>query len=241
MRASLILPTYEEEGHIHALLEAIEQALQSSPILEAYEIIVVDDSPTDGTAKAVEAYISRQQQSAVRLHRRQQSDGLADAIHAGIQQAEYEFFIIMDSDFNHHPRYLPIFVALAPHYDLVIGSRYIVGGAMRTGLIRYAGSFLFNMLVRFVLRTRIHDNLSGFLGIRRSLYERLNHSAIFVGYGDYFIRLIFNARFFKPRIVELPVIYEQRPSGDSKTSLLKVLVGYTICVLQTFFFFPRNR
>jgi dolichol-phosphate mannosyltransferase len=111
---------------------------------------------------------------------------------------------------------------------------------MRTSLFRYAGSFFFNSMVRFFLRTRVHDNLSGFIGIRRKLYDQLFHDEIFYGYGDYAIRLIYNARMFKPAIIEIPVIYEFRASGTSKTNLFKCLFSYTGCVLSTLMHFKRR-
>jgi dolichol-phosphate mannosyltransferase len=41
----------------------------------------------------------------------------------------YDFLVNMDADFSHHPRYLPAIVAGMTSFDIMIGSRYVRGGA----------------------------------------------------------------------------------------------------------------
>ena len=67
----------------------------------------------------------------------------------------------MDSDGNHDPTLLPLMVRCVEYFDVVIGSRYVLGGGMLTSRFRYWGSYAFNIVIRVVLGLRIHDNLSG--------------------------------------------------------------------------------
>lgn len=237
---SIVLPTYEESGHIQELLSAIEKELQQCAAVASYEIVVVDDSPSQSTVQAITEYQQKNSRHCVVVHHRTNSKGLADAVRFGIDHSKHDRCMVMDSDFNHHPRYLPIIAELLQHYDFVIGSRYIVGGDMLTNKARYIGSFMFNSMIRFFLRTRIHDNLSGFLGIKKTLYKKLAHDNVFFGYGDYFIRMIYNALMFKPAVIEIPVIYELRPSGASKTNLFKCLITYSLCILDILINFRRK-
>ncbi len=234
MRLSVILPTYEEAGHIVHLIETILQHLKGLSWIKACQVIVVDDSPSSATADVVQQWMQMKDPTGqVHLFHRDRSKGLADAVQFGIEKSDGDALIVMDSDFNHHPHYLPILANLLQYYDFVIGSRYVKGGGMRTSRIRYMGSYIFNSWVRLCLRTQVHDNLSGFFGLRRATYRQLQHRAIFYGYGDYFIRMIHNIGQLGGSLIEIPVIYEERSSGKSKTNLLKVLLTYSRSLLLT--------
>ena len=156
---------------------------------------------------------------------RKEERGLATAIAKGIEQAQADIIAVMDTDFNHHPKDLPRLLEKIPEADMVIGSRYISGGGMKTSRFRYLGSWVFNIFIRLVLGSPIKDNLSGFLVFKkRGGWLRLKNKAIFYGYGDYCIRLIHFARKAGFVIREVPVVYEFRLGGESKTNFIKYLI-----------------
>jgi dolichol-phosphate mannosyltransferase len=192
-------------------------------------VIVVDDQSPDGTADLVRSSFSDKPE--VQLIVRTGPRGLATAIARGIAAAEAEVVAIMDTDFNHHPRYLPGLLKDLEDSDLVIGSRYISGGGMKTSKLRYLGSWAFNLFIRAVLATPVKDNLSGFLVLKREVLARLKDKPIFYGYGDYSIRLIHYARKAGFKIREVPVVYEFRLGGESKTDFSKYLISYSKAVL----------
>jgi dolichol-phosphate mannosyltransferase len=192
-------------------------------------VIVVDDQSPDGTADLVRSSFSARPE--VQLIVRTGQRGLATAVAKGIEAAGTEAVAIMDTDFNHHPRYLPGLLKNLEDSDLVIGSRYISGGGMKTSRLRYLGSWAFNIFIRAVLATPVKDNLSGFLVLKREVLTRLKSKPIFYGYGDYSIRLIHYARQAGFRIREVPVVYEFRLGGESKTDFSKYLISYTKAVL----------
>ena len=55
--------------------------------------------------------------------------------------------------------------------------------------------------------------------------------AIFQGYGEYFIRLVYTAHQRHLRICEIPVFYSLRKAGESKSKFGSMLRDYTACVL----------
>ena len=226
MKVSVILPTYRERDNIVDLIDAIEATL---PGLET-EIIVVDDSSPDGTADAVRARMQRRPISPIRLFVRTQERGLATAIKFGLRQATGDVVVVMDTDFNHDPRMIPQMVNFLEYYDLVIGSRFVMGGGMDEEL-RYKFSFLYNLFVRVTIRTQIQDNLSGFFAMRRDKLMVLNLDRIFRGYGEYFIRLLYVAWRRNYKMLEVPVFYVLRRHGKSKSRFLNMLRDYTLCVL----------
>jgi dolichol-phosphate mannosyltransferase len=209
------------------LIQAIFEALESLSL--KVRVIVVDDNSPDGTAAVIREAFGGS--DAVRLIVREKERGLATAIARGIAVAETELIGVMDTDFNHHPRYLPEMIRMVEEADLVIGSRYLPGGGMKTSRLRYWGSWLFNVFIRWGLGSPIKDNLSGFLVGKRALFLRLRDKPIYSGYGDYAIRLIHHALREGFVLREVPVVYEFRLGGESKTQFRKQLINYTRAVL----------
>ncbi len=221
------MPTYNEKENIGDLIQAILDVLSRVPIKT--QIIVVDDNSPDGTADLVRERFSSQPE--VFLILRKEERGLATAIAKGIEQSQADIIAIMDTDFNHHPKDLPRLIEQIPGADMVIGSRYISGGGMKTSRLRYLGSWVFNVFIRLVLGSPVKDNLSGFLVLKKEVVDRVKNNPIFFGYGDYCIRLIHFARQAGFVLREVPVVYEFRLGGESKTAFVKYLLSYAKAVM----------
>jgi dolichol-phosphate mannosyltransferase len=194
------------------------------PLSVKAQIVVVDDNSPDGTADLIRENFSSQPEVSLILRKNER--GLATAIAAGIEKSRADVVVIMDTDFNHHPKDLPRLLEKLPGADMVVGSRYVSGGGMKTSRLRYLGSWVFNVFIRGVLGSPIKDNLSGFLVLKKEVVSRLKSYRIFYGYGDYCIRLIHHARKEGLIIREVPVVYEFRLGGESKTRFVKYLVDY---------------
>jgi dolichol-phosphate mannosyltransferase len=225
---SVILPTYNERDGIAELVaETLAVARQAR--LDA-EVLVVDDDSPDGTAGHLEETF--RQDPAVRVFVRQGERGLASAIFRGLSEARGETLVVMDSDGNHDPALVPLMVRCAEDFDVVVGSRYVLGGGMLTSAFRYWASYAFNVFIRVVLAQNIHDNLSGYLAFRRSLLARLDTKAIFYGYGDYAIRLLWQVLRGGGRVLEIPTVYRFRLGGESKTRFLAYFWTYALSVFR---------
>ena len=230
---SIILPTYNEAGNIIKLIKAIIKNIKKTNLQP--EIIVVDDNSPDGTADEV---LKLTKKLPVKLLIRKNQRGLATAIALGVKKSTGNIVVLMDADFNHQPK--DVSRLLKPiidnHADLVIGSRYISGGGMHVSeanklqffLSKY-GNFFVN---RFLLNLPVHESLSGFIALKRTILTRLDSSVIFQGYGDYCIRLLYQAHQQGFKIVETPVVYGQRRWGQSKTKLVKIFFDYLITALK---------
>lgn len=226
-KISVILPTYNEKGNI---IELINEILKQLSVVEIQkEIVVVDDNSPDGTGKIVE--LSFAGDKNVKTFIRYGERGLATAIRYGIEQSTGDIIVVMDTDFNHDPKMLPQMVKFLEYYDVIGGSRFTMGGGMEP-TYRYLGSFFFNLGIRIILNTQIQDNLSGFFSIRREKLLVLDFEKIFFGYGDYFFRLLYYAKKDKFSILEIPVVYQLRKSGESKTNVAKVLFKYMMALIK---------
>lgn len=227
MKVSIILPTYNEKNNILNLIESIFSNLAQINVEK--EIIIVDDNSPDQTGKTVQK--NYQDNKNVMLLIRLNERGLASAIRFGIEKSSGDVIIVMDTDFNHNPAMIPQMIDFLKYYDCIIGSRFSRDGGMKD-LSRYLGSYIFNLFVRIVLRTQIQDNTSGFFSIRREKLYEVNFDNIFYGYGDYYFRFLFFARKQRLTLLEVPVFYELRKFGESKSNLFKLLFKYSYEILK---------
>ncbi|MFH1034239.1 MAG: glycosyltransferase [Pseudomonadota bacterium] len=219
---SVVLPTFNELANIVPLVSEIFQRTAAAG--QRVQVVVVDDDSQDGTQEALQESFGQDQR--LRLVVRKNERGLATALWRGINEAQGQVVVTMDSDFNHHPRDLLRVMAALPGQDLVIGSRYVPGGGMNTSWLRFQLSHAFNIMLRLLLGLKTRDNLSGFLAMSKSLWLSFDPADIFQGYGDYAIRLLYRAQQRGLKITEVPVVYEDRLGGDSKTRFVHHLGEY---------------
>lgn len=228
MKLSVILPTYNESASIVLLINEIIRVVKDKDF--DYEIIIVDDNSPDKTYDVVKTTFA--EQPCVRPLLRTSERGLATAIWHGIQNSTGDKVLVMDTDFNHPPKLIPLLVKITDYFDIAIGSRYVIGGGMETSRLRYLGSKIFNRFIQFVLSVQTRDNLSGYFAFNKKIIQEVNSESIFYGYGDYFIRFLYLLQRLGKPIIEVPVVYQDREGGLSKTSFSKEILRYTKTVLK---------
>ena len=243
MRLSIILPTYNEAGNIGKLIESINHQDDLKKIKKQF--VVVDDNSLDGTPEIVRKLIKKG--LAVKLIIRWRQRGLATAILTGIRQAKGEVIVLMDTDFNHRPEDIARLLEpiIKKQADLSIGSRYIPGGGMHVSEANHWqywlskwGNYFVN---RWWLGLPVHESLSGFVVVKRTVLEKLNLKKIFSGYGEYCIRLLYHCHRLGFRLAEAPVMYGLRQYGVSKSSLKRMVYFYLKTALELKFTSSRPR
>ncbi len=217
---SVVLPTYNEGGHIAALIAAICEIVQ--PATRSLEIVVVDDASPDDTAMSARSVPNCPVNVLVRGGER----GLASAIRRGIECSHGQVLVLMDADFNHRVEDIPRLLAALQGKDVAVGSRYVQGGGMPGSLMRWLGSWMLNEWIALRTSSGLHDHTSGFVALRRRTLDSLDRDRVFVGYGDYCMRLLCALRRTGASIIEVPVVYGARRSGESKTRLFHSLGPY---------------
>jgi dolichol-phosphate mannosyltransferase len=186
-----------------------------------HEIIVVDDNSPDGTYDLVK----NSQKEYLIAHKRMHDPSLAKSIRFGIEQSKGDYIVIMDSDFNHQPKELPVMLANLEYFDCVSGSRFVYGGKMENRF-RHLASWFFNIFVRVTTQKHVTDNLYGFIAISRSKLYGLNFDDIFWGYGDYCIRLMYYLQRHGASILQVPSVLGQRLGGQGNSALVKTFAKY---------------
>jgi dolichol-phosphate mannosyltransferase len=208
METAVIVPTLDEAENILPLVEQIEQTG-----LPFREIIFVDDGSSDGTPRII---LDLSQSHAVRLLAREGGErGLAGAIIVGANVSAADVFIVMDADLSHPPEKMAELLApiLRDEADLVIGSRYIAGGATPDWpLWRRAMSRIASLLA-FPL-TAVHDSMCGFFAVRRECL--LGFATNATGFKIAFEMLVRGRK--KIRVREVPIVFRDRQRGKSKMS-----------------------
>jgi dolichol-phosphate mannosyltransferase len=117
---SVIVPAYNEERFIGALLEKI-RAVDLSGLGISQQVIVVDDCSRDRTSAIAESL------PGVIVERHQKNMGKGGAVRTGIGKATGDYLIIQDADLEYDPQdYVPMLEALVSgQADVIYGSRYL--------------------------------------------------------------------------------------------------------------------
>ena len=192
---SIIMPTYNEKENVLLLIKAIHHELMTFN----HEIIIVDDDSPDSTYQAV----SNLNLPYAKAIHRTKDRGLANSIRCGIENSKGNVLVLMDSDFNHQPHYLPFMIQALSHYDCISASRFLYGGKM-DGRLRHLFSWVFNIFVRIITVGQITDSLYGYLAIKRNILDECNFDKIFWGYGDYCIRLMYYLQKKSSKCITVP-------------------------------------
>ena len=77
------------------------------------------------------------------------------------------------------------------------------------------------------------DNTGGYILFKKSLFDKVNIKKIFEGYGEFCIRLIYVFKLKKASLIEFPVVYGERRSGESTTYFSKYIFVYTWATIKT--------
>ncbi len=219
MKKLIIIPTYNEYDSIVAIISAL-LALNIADL----HILVVDDNSPDGTARLVtNHFASQMERGSVFLLERPHKNGLGQAYVAGFEWAlarDYALILQMDADFSHHPRYVPALIQAAEQgADLVLGSRYVIGGGTRNwGWLRRCISRAGSLYARTILGLPLKDLTGGFKCFRRSVLEAVSLSHLQCQGYAFQIEVTYRCALRKLRIVEVPIVFEDRRIGQSKMS-----------------------
>lgn len=213
--AAVVIPTFNEAANIARL---IPQLLELN-----VELLVVDDSSTDGTPEIVSEFAK--QSERVRLLSRPGKMGLGSAYREGfarLLKGDYQVIIQMDADGSHRVadlRRMMEFQQDHPACDVVIGSRWTAGGAVENWpKKRELLSRLANLYSRVILGLKVRDNTAGFRIYRSELLKRIKLSEVTSEGYAFQIEMTRAATRAGANIAEVPILFIERESGVSKMS-----------------------
>lgn len=219
---SIIIPAHNEERGIDKTLTQVNAAMKQQNV--EYEITVVDDGSTDGTAERV------QQQDGVRLLQHYSNRGYGAAIKTGIRQAHHDWIAIIDADGTYPPSAIPLLLAESDGYDMVVGARM----GEDIPLVRRPAKWFLARLAEYLAETRIPDLNSGLRVFRKDialsyfniLPSRFSFTAT--------ITIAFLSDHYLVKFV--PIAYHRR-EGKSKISPVQDTLSFVQLILRTVMYF----
>ena len=151
MRASVIIPVFNEEAVISAVLSQI------LTIAQIDEIIVVDDGSVDETAQVVRTF------DEVKLVQHPYNIGNGAAVKTGVRSATGDVIVLMDGDGQHPPTEIPHLLSYLDRYEMVVGARSMGSDQQ---IHRNLANTLFNRYASYIVGYPVADLTSGFRAIR---------------------------------------------------------------------------
>jgi dolichol-phosphate mannosyltransferase len=222
MKYLVVIPTYNE---VETIVETLSLVLAVKPELS---VLVVDDSSPDGTGSIVRDAFANQ--SRVHLLTREQKQGLGLAYLEGFQWAFsecFDFVVEMDADGSHRASDLALLLEASNAVDLVIGSRWIHGGAVENWpWFRKLISRIGNRYAKAMLGTEILDMTSGFRVYRAKFLQQLVSEPVSSQGYAFQVELAYLAS-KAGLVVEVPIAFVERVNGKSKMTLTIVLEALT--------------
>ncbi len=224
-RILVSLACYNEAGNIEELILAIREHAPHASIL------VIDDSSPDGTGEIADRLASTL--SDIHVIHRSGKLGLGTAILSAMQFAideKFDYFLNMDADFSHPPRFIPALISGMDRADVMIGSRYVPGGGVEGefNLKRKVMSTGINVYARLFLGLRTHDNSGSFRCYRVSKLKQIELNRVKSRGYSFMEEILFWCRKVDCTFGETPILFENRRSGYSKINKMEAVKALQI-------------
>jgi dolichol-phosphate mannosyltransferase len=208
------LATYNEAENLPGLVDAVVSALPNA------DLLVVDDNSPDGTGRWCDERSASEPRLKC-LHRAGKL-GLGSATIEAIRYAiahDYDVIVTMDADWSHDPAQLPELVSATERADVVIGSRYVDGGAIDGWpWHRRLLSRALNRISHARLRLPVQDASGAFRAYRVAKLRDLDLDSIRATGYAYLEEILWHLAEADATFAEVPITFRQRRAGRSKIS-----------------------
>ncbi|WP_435017484.1 polyprenol monophosphomannose synthase [Tundrisphaera sp. TA3] len=224
-RLLISLATYDEAKNLRPLVESI---LEYAPHAS---ILITDDNSPDGTGKVADEL--RATLPNVFVNHRKGKLGLGTAVLEGMKFAidnGYDYFLNLDADFSHPPRFIPDLLAGMAENDVMIGSRYVPGGGVEGefNLRRKFMSTGINTYARLFLGLRTRDNSGSYRCYRVSKLRQIDLDRVISRGYSFMEEILYWCRTVGCRMGETPILFENRRSGYSKINKREAVAALQI-------------
>lgn len=156
---SIVLPVYNEKGHLNEEIDRIRAAMDASEF--SYEIIVIDDGSNDGSGDAL------RQVEGIRLIQFLTNRGSGSARKYGTRASRGRVVVWTDVDMSYPNDLIPELVREMEGYDQVVGARTTEEGTHK--FARVPAKLAIRKLASYLVQTPIPDLNSGMRAFRRDV------------------------------------------------------------------------
>ena len=205
LRFSLVVPVFDEEDNVRALLDEVAEVLLPEGPFEA---LLVDDGCRDRSAERMQQWKQEHGAGWLRILRLERNSGQSGAVLAGVERARADIVATMDGDLQNDPRDLPRMIAMVERgeADAVFGVRRKRQDSFRRRLSSKIGNGVRNVLTG----DKVSDAACGIKVIRKELFLRAPR---FSGMHRFMVTLV---RWLGGRVVETDVNHRPRAAGVAK-------------------------
>ncbi len=201
----IIIPAYNEEKNIGAVLDGIKKQHPRFPIL------VINDGSSDNTEKVAREHNAE----VISLPF---NSGYGIALQTGFLYAvknDFSIVVQMDSDGQHDPANIKDLIEeiRKGNCDVVIGSRFLSKNSYKSSLLRHAGMILFGSIASFLCRQKVTDPTSGFQALKGKAIQFAASDNYPPDYPDADFIILLNRCGFK--VKEIPVTMHASPEKES--------------------------
>lgn len=202
---SVVIPAYNEEENLGPLMDEVSSVMDS--LGRSYEIIVINDGSTDGSARVLRELSRRY--PGLRPITLACNSGQTTAFAAGFAEARGDVVITMDADLQNNPADIPRMLEYLDTHDVICGIRR----RRRDSFLRLASSKIANAIRRAV----IHDNITD-IGCSLKVFRKvaLDKLLLFDGMHRFFPALL---EWEGCRIMEVEVDHRPRRAGTPKYNI----------------------
>ncbi len=242
LSCTIVIPCRNEAGNIDALVRRVPKLGSDT------ELLFIDGASTDGTVERIQAAMLAYPEKNIRLlHQNVVKGGKGEAVFQAFDQASGDVMMILDADMTVAPEDLPrFFLALAEgHTHFANGVRLtfpMEPGAMQRA--NYVGNRIFAMLFSWLLDVRMGDTLCGTKVLFRGDWANIAAARPLFGnfdpFGDF--DLLFSARYAGLSMMNVPVHYRARTSGETKIHRWRDGISlFHVCLVAVRVFKLRRR
>ncbi|MBV7266689.1 glycosyltransferase family 2 protein [Erythrobacter ani] len=216
LELAIILPTLNERGNLGPLIQRIADVLRPVIGEDGWEILIVDDNSTDGTAE--EGRNLARTDRRVRIIQRIGRRGLSSAAIEGFCATAAPFVAVMDADHQHDPALLPDMLSAlkGDEADICVASRFAEGASTEDWAEpeRQRLSGMANRAARLITGVKMSDPMSGYFMLRTSQALEMTPRLSGIGFKILFDLLATSAT--PLRVREFPLNFAARREGESK-------------------------
>ncbi len=226
---SVVIPVFNEEGNLPALLPRLLPALAG--LGRPFEVVLVDDGSRDRSLELLKASAAASP-GVVKVVELVRNAGQHMAIMAAFTAVAGEYVITLDADLQNPPEEIPKLVRQMEAGHDVVGTIRV---KRQDSFFRKAASRLVNRTTAAITGMRLHDYGCMLRGYHRDVVDVMTAS----DEASTFIPAL--AQQYARRPVEIEVEHAERSAGESKYSLYKLIrlnfdlmTGFSVVPLQIF-------
>jgi dolichol-phosphate mannosyltransferase len=212
----IVIPTLNEYENVEILL--------ANFLTLDVDVVFIDDNSTDQTDQIIENNIHFDKKYF--LIKRETKLGYASAVIEGINfgvNNRYETIVQMDADLSHSIEDLHNLLQSSKRSDVIIGSRYVLGGKIvGWGLFRKYLSYFANLSCRRLLKMEISDFTSGFRVYNAKVFSKIDLKNINAEGYSFLVEVIYKIYLKNFSISKTPILFNDRKYGSSKLNKIVI-------------------